>query len=371
VPPEQRSQPDSPLVPALAVLPAPFAAEPQESLPFEVVEGRIEELGVQPAARFGAGQIETDGHVVLQKLPRGEPLLRNEGVGVEPLAENGRGVPEDFGGALLLPEGGRCADAAQVSGRNIKPRFQPPEQAREVGPLRAVERVQLVHHQVLQSVGRVVAPQLPVGGAEQQKIQHLVVGQQDIRRILPQGVAACDHLVPLHGLDRLVERVLRVVPDVQPGGHPLLQLRIVPYRPRGALRLVRRQGVHRVDEDRLDPPAPPVLQAVVEHGPEEALRLSRARSRGDHRGPSPRVRHAGEGLLLMQIRRVPERDFREELALPLSGAEGQSQKDEWAAEKAVFPPEELLEHPIEKWGRYGKSGPDVVFDAPAHFPGEY
>ncbi len=88
VPPEKRAEPDSPLVIALAVLPRPLVAEPQERLPSKVFKGRIERFRVQVISISGVRQIEPDGHVVLEKLPRRQPFLRDEGVGIEGFAEN-------------------------------------------------------------------------------------------------------------------------------------------------------------------------------------------------------------------------------------------------------------------------------------------
>ena len=56
------------------------------------------------------------------------------------------------------------------------------QQQRNVGALRAVVRVELVQHQVLQRC-RGLAPNLPVFRAQEQLIQHLVVGKQDVRRV--------------------------------------------------------------------------------------------------------------------------------------------------------------------------------------------
>ena len=52
-----------------------------------------------------------------------------------------------------------------------------------------------------------------------------------------------------------------------------------------ATRLVRRERVHRIDEDRLDALAPAALRgAMLEHGIQEALGLAGSGARGDERG---------------------------------------------------------------------------------------
>ena len=124
--------------------------------------------------------------------------------------------------------------------------------------------MQLVHHQIAQGLRPVEAPQLAVFGAQQQEIQHFVVGQQDVRR-------AAAHTVPVR--------------DDAFGGHdPGAAVLLLPAHiqahaqtgQRGALRdeagdasrLVRGQRVHGIDEDGLDPlPSQgPLLAAMVQHG---------------------------------------------------------------------------------------------------------
>ena len=69
-------------------------------------------------------------------------------------------------------------------------------EAREVGPLSAVERVQLVHHQVSQRARLVVPPEPEVERPDQQVVQHLVVRQQDVRRPCAQRVPVGDDVFP-------------------------------------------------------------------------------------------------------------------------------------------------------------------------------
>ncbi len=148
---------------------------------------------------------------------------------------------------------------------------------------------------------------------DQQVVQHLVVRQQDVRRPFAQRVPVGDDVVPAH---RLVGRPLRLVvaTDEDSRGDPAAQRRRAVDGPGDAPRLVRRQRVHRVDEDGLDARRPGPFAAVIEDGEEEALRLARAGAGGDHRRP-PGVRgQSRERRALVAVRSEPEGHLRERLA---------------------------------------------------------
>ena len=68
----------------------------------------------------------------------------------------------------------------------------------QVRPLRTVEGVQLVHHQVAQRLRPLCAHSGLSSRAQQQEIQHLVVGEQDVGRVLPQRLAVVHELSPAH-----------------------------------------------------------------------------------------------------------------------------------------------------------------------------
>ncbi len=127
---------------------------------------------------------------------------------------------------------------------------QPAQQHRHVGALGPVVGVELVEHHVLQRVGLVPSPKFLVLVAQQQEVQHLVVGQQDVRRVGPNRLALVDHVVGPHG--RVAARLPYVKPCGQPG-QPCFagdQLGDPP-------RLVGGQSIHRVQDQRLDAPTCP------------------------------------------------------------------------------------------------------------------
>ena len=60
------------------------------------------------------------------------------------------------------------------------------EKKGDIGALGAVIGVELVEDEVLEAFGGLL-PDAGVGAAQQQLVEHLVVGEEDVRRILPDG----------------------------------------------------------------------------------------------------------------------------------------------------------------------------------------
>jgi len=108
--------------------------------------------------------------------------------------------------------------------------------------------------------------------------------------------------------------------------------------------LVSGQGVHRVDEDRLDAPLSQrvLLTAVLEQGEQETLGFARAGA-GGHQGVA---RAAGQqpldGLLLVPVGREGEGDLREPVAAA-SLMEGQGHRNERALEQLLAVSQEPID----------------------------
>ena len=102
-----------------------------------------------------------------------------------------------------------------------------------------------------------------------------------------------------------------------------------------ALGLVRGQGVHRVDHDRLDArPRRPL--AVVQHRIEETLRLARAGTGGHQRvGRRPAGDQPPPRLLLVGIGRKLGFEAGEEILLDAAGQERQPHRDIGALEEGL------------------------------------
>ena len=145
--------------------------------------------------------------------------------------------------------------------------------------------MELIHHQVAQgaaAIGQaaVVGPEALHLGLEEQVIELLVVGEQDVGRGLVQGALVGDHAGGAHRRRGLIVGGTDVEPDPQTGqrGGGVNELGDAPG-------LIGGQGIHRVDEDRLDAPtALGMLQAaMVEERQQEALGFAGAGARGHQR----------------------------------------------------------------------------------------
>ena len=174
----------------------------------------------------------------------------------------------------------RAAEAAQQHG--------------DVGALGAVVGVELVEHEVLQRVGFVGGPEVAVLTPEQEEVEHLVVGEQDVGRVVAQHFALVDEVVLPHL--RVATRLADVEPGPQPG-----ELRLGVDQLSDAAGLVGGERVHRIEDQRLDarPPCEPFAGAVVEDGVQEAFGLARAGAGGDQ-GRLPAFGHQPRSTVRMR-----------------------------------------------------------------------
>ena len=179
-----------------------------------------------------------------------------------------------------------------------------PQQHGNVRALGAVERVQLVHHQIAQRVGLLAGPQPGILGAQQQEVQHLVVGQQNVGRVLAQRMAVGDNREAAVGqlLNRFRELV-GCITHVQASTDILQRRRFddFPCQPGG---LIRGQRIHRVEDDGLDPRTAEgtLLAAVLQNGIEKTLSLARTGARGHQGGAGITATETFKGPALMGMR---------------------------------------------------------------------
>ena len=248
----------------------------------------------------------------------------------------------------------RRAGAHQLLRRRAQPHSQATDQARQIRALGAVEGVELVHDQVPQRVGLVVAPEPPVSGPDHQVVQHLVVGEQDVRRAFAHRLAIRDHGVRSHP----VAGRPHGLSDEKPGRHPAPQRRRVVDDPRDAPRLVRRQGVHGVDDDRLDARLARLPTTVLQHRVQEALGLTGTRPCCDHRG-APRVRRQPlHRRALVLVWRETQRDVRERLAALRSMLEGKRDRQVRPLGQVVRVGQKVVHDP----GELGVGGSESGFE---------
>ena len=282
-------------------------AEEQLVLGADVVLRRAVAVRVHPLRKIRCGREVGTDDGILQKLVDALAHFTDHGACRKGLAKDSGRIAEHILFVLLPADRGRCAHADQPLVR-LQPGAQAADEAGEVRPLSAIEGVQFIHHQKAQGSCGVVPPQRKVDGPGQQQIEHLVVGEQDVRWLLPQHVAVLNKVVRRHAL------AAQCAPfaDVQSGRHPAVQGRCVVNDVGDASGLVGSERVHGIDEDGLDARLACMGAAVLKNRIEEALSLAGTRARGHDGGLppcQPAKRHA-----LMSMRRVAEGDFRKRLA---------------------------------------------------------
>ena len=205
------------------------------------------------------------------------PVLADHRVAGERGAEDLLGdVADRLGAARRLAQGragGHGADPAERPARLGVPGGggQPAQQHRDVGALRAVVGVELVDHHV-PDVG--VPPQRQVVGALQQQVEHLVVGDQDVRGV-PADVGPFGQHPGVGGVRPLADVQAR-----RDAGQVVRRQELVD-----PVRLVGGEGVHRVQQDRLDARRArlALAAAVVQDGDQERLGLAGPGAGGDQR----------------------------------------------------------------------------------------
>ena len=133
-----------------------------------------------PAPATGLGSVR-------RPLLDGQPVLAHQRRLVELGAEHGLGeLPQlraALGPAAERRRGGDGRDRPErpLVGGDAERHTEPPQQHRDVGALRAVVGVELVEHEVAQRLAG-AGEQRGVLAAQQQHVEHLVVGEQDVRR---------------------------------------------------------------------------------------------------------------------------------------------------------------------------------------------
>ena len=277
--------------------------------------------------------------------------------------KDGRDVVHD-GGPVPRAADGRGSTDAHESVACLEPSPQPPDETGEIRPLRAIEGMELIHYEIAQHAACVVSPEREVDGPRQQEIEHLVVGEQDVRRALAQHVAVLDqvirgHVRPGRGTG---------LPHVQSRGHLAPERRCAVDDPGNPPRLVRGERVHGIDEDGLDAGGPRPLAAVIEHRIQEALRLAGAGSRRNDGGLA-----AGqpiEGGALVPVRGEAERRLGERLPTFRGALERQLDGEIRALEQVLGVGEEVVDHGGQRSIRRPEAGSEKVLKSAANLGGE-
>ncbi|MPM32560.1 hypothetical protein SDC9_79124 [bioreactor metagenome] len=308
-------------------------------------------------------------------------------VGGEGLAEHGGGEADHLRGVALVAEGGGGRDRGDpaqrpgellrrvAAGGPVALQRQPEaaQQHGDVGALGAVVGVELVEHQVGQALGA-LPPDVLVLLAQEELVEHLVVGQQDVRRsVLDDAVVGDQPLVadlgPLRAFLTGVER----------GGDAGQAVRRIGDQLGETERLVVGQRIHRVEDQRLGAGDAPVVgpQHVVEDRVEERLGLARPGAGGDQGRQWPGlVRPEVEGgqprpgRRLMGVRRVGRLPLQRRCGVPGRRPVRQTHPYVGALEDAVaLVGEEIVEGAAGIGVGEGERRGEVVPQAPLEVPG--
>ncbi len=285
-------------------------------------EGGRAEPGSDPAGEFRGGFAlarpavagSRDRGEIGQRRPQdfldGEPVFADNAFRLErfleqPPGEVGQARQRILGG-FVVPGGDRGAgpDAAQLPLGDIQPFLEPADEAGDIRPLRPVIGVQFVEHQIAQGAFAVIAPDGLVLRAHQQEVQHFVVGQQNIGRLVlqhllvgngPPGLLHCavqldGHLadgaflgsVGIGGIEATGVEADANFGFPSGSGSPAQGRRPEDFIGK-APGLIGGQRVHGIEDDRLDTlPAGAVFAiAVIENRHLKTLGFTRAGAGGD------------------------------------------------------------------------------------------
>ena len=187
----------------------------------------------------------------------------------EALAKDQLGELDHRGGAVFSPQRGRGAYGAQMPFGSLESCLHPADQAGEVCALRPVECVDLVNHQIAQRIRAIFLPKAAVVLPDQQVVQHLIVGHQDVRWGFPHLLPAGDDTRLCHLLRRFA-----LTTDIKPDSHLANACGIFVHHFRETPGLVPGQGVHRIENDRLDTALCRIRQYMVEDRIDETLRFT-------------------------------------------------------------------------------------------------
>jgi len=128
-----------------------------------------------------------------------EPFFFNQRRRFKAAGKDLPGVIEHGFAGFRAAEGCGGADAHQLITGALQTIPQTADQAGEVGALGAIKGVEFIHHQITKNPGLVVLPEALHMGLDQQVVELLVVGEQDVGWSFMQCFLVCDHAVSRHG----------------------------------------------------------------------------------------------------------------------------------------------------------------------------
>ena len=158
--------------------------------------------------------------------------------------------------------------------------LQPSDEVRHVRSLCAVVGMELVEDEILQQgvfVALVVVPQGLIARAHQSVVEHLEVGEQDVRRVVENPLRVFYDMCLIH-LCRERRGLLSTAYE-QSHGYLAVETGILVYGLCQTAGLVGCQGIHRIEDNRLDATEQSVAPAIVKYRELEAFGLTGACTR--------------------------------------------------------------------------------------------
>ena len=329
-------------------------------------------VGVE-ALEVGEREVRRRGEGEARRVAWVRVALVHHGVGGEGLAGELRREGDEalllavvVRGAAARLHGRAGPDAGNLAEVDVAVGLEAADQARDLRAEHARVGVDLVEDEVARLDALEEAAVLL---AQEELLQHRVVGEQDVGRALRQLAAVVALL--LGGVlgarvgagGGLVERgVARVAAERHAGAAEL---------PAQADELVVREGVHRVDDDGADGSGRGAAEALVDDGDDEGFGLAGAGARGDEGVAWPlRGREAAHGLGLMPVegveaprrlrRRLGEDALGDEIGEGCAAGVGAGEGDERVAPEEALVVDEVGEARFDRGTADREAGLDVA-----------
>ncbi len=151
-------------------------------------------------------------------------------------------------------------------------------------------------------------------------------------------------------------------PHVKPGRHLAPQRLASVNEPAQPLRLVHRQRVHGIDQDRLDPRQTQILQAMRQDRQQKRLRLPATRPRRHQGVPLGPPRKPLENPFLMQVRRKAKRNPGKITRPPRPLAKGQPKREVGSLKQLS----RLIQKIADEPRKLRRAGPETGLQEVAH-----
>ena len=135
--------------------------------------------------------------------------------------------------------------------------------------------MQLIDCDIFQSFRFIIPPQESIFRAHQQIVQHFVVGHQNIRRVVQHGFMVCNNAMFTHHTGRCMFLSTNIHTD----RHISTEFFASIDQLRNTFSLIRRQSVHRINNQSFYSSLTTVLIAIFQNRIKETLCFTRTSTR--------------------------------------------------------------------------------------------